>query len=61
VDIFQRAEGSFGFEELRYAIDVQAWCPFGSYSESFTDTAEAAIREALARVSWAASEKENYQ
>jgi hypothetical protein len=54
VDIFQREDGTFGFEELHYAIDGQAWCPHGRYSESFTETSEAAIFEASSRVQWVA-------
>ena len=61
VDIFERADGSFGFEESHYGIDEQSWVSYGRYSESFTDTSEAAIREARARVSWAAAEEENHQ
>lgn len=59
VEIFQRSGGSFGFEEWRYSIDELSWFWFGRYSESFTDTREAALREARARVSWAAVEEEN--
>ena len=51
VDIFQRTDGSFGFEESHYGVDEQSWVSCGRYSESFTDTSEAAIREARARVS----------
>jgi hypothetical protein len=61
VDIFQRAAGSFGFEELHYGSDEQSWFPFGRYSESFNVTAEAAVREARARVSWAADEEDNHK
>jgi hypothetical protein len=61
VDIFQREDGTFGFAELHYAIDVQTWCPFGRYSESFTKTSEAAISEARSRVSWAADREENHK
>jgi hypothetical protein len=58
VDIFQREDGTFGFEELHYATDEQAWCPFGRYSESFTETLEAAICEASSRVQWVADHLE---
>ena len=61
VDIFQRGDGSFGFEESHYGLDEQSWILFGRYSESFTDTSEAAIREARARVSWAGDEEENHK
>jgi len=52
VDIFQREDGTFGFEELRYATEGQAWRPFGRYCESFKETLEAAIFEASSRVQW---------
>jgi hypothetical protein len=61
VEIFQRLSGTFGFEEWRYSIDELSWFSFGSYSESFTETSEAAIREARARVSWATDEQDDHK
>jgi len=58
VDIWQRADGSFGFEELHFDSDELAWVPFGHYSESFSETSEDAIREARTRVSWAIDKEE---
>jgi len=52
VDIYRRRDGTFGFEELRYATEEQTWCPFGCYSESFTETLAGAISEASSRVQW---------
>jgi hypothetical protein len=54
VDIFRREDGNFGFEELRYGVDEQAWYPCGCYTASFTATPEAAAREAHGRVAWLA-------
>ncbi len=54
VVIFQRTDGSFGFEELRFGSDEHVWFPCGCYSVSFTDKMEAAVREAKTRVKWLA-------
>ena len=61
VDILHRDDGTFGFTELHYAMDVQKWCPFGRYSESFTQTSDDAIREARSRVRWLANGEENHK
>ena len=52
VEIFQRRDGSFGFEELRLIEPERAWVPGGYYTDSFCASAEVALREARARVSW---------
>jgi hypothetical protein len=52
VEIFQRRDGSFGFEELHLIEPERAWVPSGYYSNSFCASAEVARREARARVSW---------
>ena len=57
VDIYQRDEGGFGFEDLSYEFEEDAWLPKAGYSESFTESLEAAIREARARVSWLANKQ----
>ena len=57
VDIYQRDEGNFGFEDLSYDSEEDAWIPKAGYSESFTESLEAAIREARARVSWLSKEE----
>ena len=55
VEIFQRRDGSFGFEELRLVEPERAWLVSGCYTNSFSASAEIAIREARARVSWLSS------
>lgn len=54
VDIFQRKNGTFGFEELRYAIEEGAWLPIGRYSIAVIDTLERAEQGARGRVDWIA-------
>ena len=56
VEIYQRADGSFGFEEWQFGIEEQSWFPFGRYSYAVIDTLENAEREARSRVSWLADE-----
>ena len=56
VDIFQRPDGTFGFEELRFDAALDAWVPFGRYSTAFVDTAERALAEARGRIGWLAAE-----
>ncbi len=52
VDLFRRPNGTYGFEELRWLDEEQAWIPAGRYSESFTKSLEDAESEARARVEW---------
>jgi hypothetical protein len=52
VQIFQRDDGSFGFESFRFSDDPleRCWIPHGRYSECFAPSAEAAEFEARGRV-----------
>jgi hypothetical protein len=52
VEIFQRANGTYGFREWRYQPEYDVWVPYGIYSNAVTDTAERAEDEARGRVSW---------
>ena len=52
VEIFQRENGTFGFEEFEFGMKENSWYPVGRYSFAVIDTLETAIREAQARVSW---------
>ena len=56
VEIYQRADGTFGFEELKYGQEEQAWFPVGRYSFAVIDTLEHALKEAVSRVSWLENE-----
>ena len=55
VDIYERDNGTFGFEELKYAEEENAWHPTGRYSYAIMDTAETAEQEARGRVQWLGS------
>ena len=53
VDIFVRADGTFGFEEYRRdPEDVSGWFSLHRYSHQVFSTAEAALAEAKSRVEW---------
>jgi len=54
VQIYQRANGSFGFEEWRFGIEEQCWYPVSRYSSAVIDTFENAEREARSKVAWLA-------
>lgn len=56
VDIFRRADGSFGFEEYRRDIeDQRGWFAIGGHAELRFASAETAKRTAAALVTWLAS------
>ena len=53
VDIFARADGTFGFEEYRRdPEDVSGWFSLHRYSHRVFSTAEAALAQAKSRVEW---------
>lgn len=54
VELFQRRDGTFGFQEWAYAADEGAWLPFGRYSIAVIDTLERAEQEARGRIAWLA-------
>lgn len=56
VEVFQRADKTFGFEELRFWQEEQAWLPVGKYSIAIIDSLERAIQEAKGRVGWLSHE-----
>ena len=56
VEIFQRADGTFGFEELKFGPEEGAWFPVGKYSIAIIDSLDNALKEAKGRVSWLAAE-----
>jgi hypothetical protein len=58
VDIFVRADGTFGFEEYRRDYeDANEWFPLHKYSMLIFDSEEAALAEAKARVPWLALDR----
>ena len=58
MDIFVRADDTFGFEECRRDYeDAGDWFPLDKYSRLIFVTEAGALAEAKARVAWLASEK----
>jgi hypothetical protein len=55
VDIFVRADGTFGFEEYRRdPEDLSGWFSLHRYSHQVFPTGEDALAEAKSRVAWIA-------
>jgi hypothetical protein len=54
VEIFRRADGTFGFESLKFSDDPNemCWIPFGRFSECVTPDVHTAEAEARGRVDW---------
>ncbi len=53
VDVFERPDGSFGFEEFRRdPEDGRGWFPVGYHSHQSFDTLEAAKGAAASVVGW---------
>lgn len=52
VEVFQRTDNTFGFEELKFGEQEKAWFPVGKYSFAFIDSLESAVKEAKGRVAW---------
>ena len=53
VDVFQRPDGTYGFEEFRRdPEDPRGWYPVGFYGAQRFDSFEAAQRNALQQVAW---------
>jgi len=53
VDLFARPDGTFGFEEYRRdSEDGRGWFAIGYHASARFETAESALREALARIAW---------
>ena len=53
VDIFQRSDSTFGFEEFRRDVeDSNGWFPTGNYFNIVFSSAEAALEKAKDLVPW---------
>jgi hypothetical protein len=53
VDLFQRPDGSFGFEEYRRdPEDGSGWYPIGFHTEASFASEAAALAEARQRIGW---------
>ena len=55
-EIFERPDGTFGFEELAFGRDEDAWFPVGNYSIAMVDSLDHAVSEAKARIAWLSHE-----
>ena len=61
VDIFQRSDSTFGFEEFRRDIeDTSGWFPTGRYSNIVFSSAEAALEKAKDLVPWISKKETIY-
>ena len=58
VEIFERSNGTFGFEELSYSNEEATWFPVGKYSVAIVDSVDAAVTEARGRVRWLTDDAE---
>lgn len=55
VDLFERADGSFGFEEFRRDVeDAGAWTPVQYFSGAVYASSGAALEDATKTVTWLA-------
>jgi len=53
VDIFEREDGAFGFEEYRQDPESNSgWFPIGNYSSLIMGSERDALEEALIRIPW---------
>jgi hypothetical protein len=53
VDVFARADGSYGFEEFRRdPEDPGGWYPIGGYSQGNYPSQNQALAEARVRIIW---------
>ena len=58
VDLFQRPDGSYGFEEFRRDVeDAGAWTPVRYYSGAIYATRDEALAAANAAVTWLAEKR----
>jgi hypothetical protein len=55
VEVFQRPEGTFGFDEFYFDEEEQAWCMVNSREGSYPvfDTLKRALQEIAGRIPWA--------
>ncbi len=53
LDLFQRPDGSFGYEHYRRDVEsLEGWFPIGYYSGSVFATLALARRDAATNISW---------
>ncbi len=61
VEIFERDNGTYGFEVLKFSDDPKemCWMPYGRFSKCFASSADIAEREARERIEWLESNGED--
>lgn len=52
VQLFQREDATFGFEEWKWLSDENCWVPLPQQITSVIDTLEHALKEAKERIPW---------
>lgn len=53
IDLFERPDGTYGFEEFRRDHeDRRGWFPIGFYADLVFPSEEAALSEARSKVTW---------
>ncbi|HEX9569760.1 MAG TPA: hypothetical protein VF987_08795 [Rhodospirillales bacterium] len=53
VDLFERSDGRFGFEECRRDVeDQRGWFPIGTFGDDAFETVDAALEAARHAVPW---------
>jgi hypothetical protein len=52
VQVFQREDGTFGFEEWKWSREENCWMPLPKQITSVIDTLEHAQEEAKERIPW---------
>jgi hypothetical protein len=60
VEIFQREDQTFGFEEFEFGPAENSWYSVGRYSVAIIDSFDNAISEAQSRIQWLASSDVQY-
>jgi len=56
VEIFERRDGTFGFDDMIWYEEEKSWGSMGGYSECRVASLEEAVSEARSRVSWLAKQ-----
>lgn len=54
VEVFRRADHTYGFEELQYCPADELWLPVAQHSAAIFDSEQGARQEARERIAWVA-------
>ena len=52
IEIYQRANGTFGFDEWKFSSEEKAWILLKKQTETIVDSLDRAIEEIRGRVEW---------